>query len=155
MGGPAGNKHWMFRVRTGAPRVFADKEEFAEALNDYFTYVIQNPLKEAVIQKVKTASGEKVKIFSVPKMRAMSIKGFCAFAGCAVSTFYETEKRDGFSELAESARNIFFSQKFEGAAAGLLSQSIVAQELGLVSKTEQTVFQYQPVFDDSDPGNKG
>lgn len=152
MSAKPGNKNWMFRIRHGGPRKFDTPEEFAETLNQYIEYVESHPLKEAVLQKIKAPyQPEKVKIFNVPKLRAMTIQGFCAFSGCAVSTFYSLEKLDGYSEVAAAARAAFFSQKFEGAAAGLLSQSIIAQELGLVSKTEQTVFQYQPVFDDSDP----
>jgi len=154
MPGPIGNKHWMFRINTGAPRRFSSPDELREAFNDYFQYIEENPLKEAVLQKIKTSGGaERVKVYSLPKMRCMTIQGFCGFTGCGSSTLYEYEKGgkgDGFSEIIAQAREIMYSQKIEGAAAGLLNPSIIARELGLVDKVENKLIEYQPIFDDSE-----
>jgi hypothetical protein len=148
MPGPIGNKHWMFRIKTGAPRKFDSPDELREAFNDYFQHVEDNPLKEAVLQKIKAAGGaEKVKVYSLPKMRCMTIQGFCGFTGCGSSTLYEYEKRDGFQEIIAQAREIMYGQKIEGAAAGLLNPSIIARELGLVERVENTEVPYQPIFD--------
>lgn len=151
-GGQYGNKHWMFRLKHGAPRSFESPEEMLETFNDYFKWIAENPLKEAVLQKVKSpGGGEKVKIFSLPKIRIMTVQGFCAFAGCSSQTFYVYEKMAGFSDIIATAKEIMYSQKIEGAAAGLLNPSIIARELGLVDKIEQKQIPYQPIFDDSDP----
>lgn len=151
MGGPIGNKHWKFRINTGAPRKFDSPDELREAFNDYFKYVEENPLKESVLQKVKTPGGaEKVKVYSLPKMRCMTIQGFCGFTGCGSSTLYEYEKGgkgDGFAEIIAQAREIMYGQKIEGAAAGLLNPNIIARELGLADKVESTEVPYQPIFD--------
>lgn len=148
MPGPIGNKHWMFRIKSGAPRVFDKPEDLRDTLNDYFTYVAETPLYESVMQKVKGPGGsEKVKVYKLPKMRCMSIQDFCAFAGCVSNTWYEYEKRDGYKEIIAGARDIMFGYKFNGAAAGLFNPSIIARELGLADRVESTEVPYQPIFD--------
>ena len=41
-----------------------------------------------------------------------------------------------FSEVRDNIKRVIFTQKFEGASAGLLNSSIIARELGLADKKE-------------------
>jgi len=146
-----GNDYYRLRINVGAPRIFGNPEEFAEAINGYFEFVESNPLKEGQLMKAKVSRDEEqVKVYKLSKMRAMTIQGLCNYLGINVDTFYEYEKKAGFTEVATHARQIMFAQKFEGAAAGLLNSSIIARELGLVDKTEQKVIQDQPIFGDDE-----
>lgn len=149
-----GNEYYRLRINVGAPRIFGNPEEFAEAINSYFEFVENNPLKEGQLMKAKiNRDEEEVKVYKLSKLRAMSLQGLCSFLGINTDTFYEYEKKAGFTAIATHARQIMFAQKFEGAAAGLLNSSIIARELGLVDKTEQKVIQDQPIFgDDKESG---
>lgn len=151
MAAPKGNDYWRNRIRTGAPRKFNSPEELAQAFNDYFEYVENNPLKEAQLMKFKTdRDSESVKVFKRPLPRVMTIQGFCAFTGIASSALYEYEKREGFKEIIAQAREVMYGQKIEGAAAGLFNSSIIARELGLTEKSETRVIQEQPMFGDEE-----
>lgn len=151
MAAPKENEYWRMRINVGPPRVFGNPEELAEVLNAYFEWIEENPIKETQLIKYKTFSGdEAVKVFKRPIPRAMTIQGFCAFAGIASKTLYEYEKLQGFSEIIARAREIFYGQKIEGAAAGIFNASIIARELGLADKSEQKVIQDQPIFGDDE-----
>lgn len=104
-------------------------EELWDKAVEYFEWVDANPLKEARI----TASG---KVRSVDKLRAMTIRGFCLFAGIDITTFMAYEKRNNFSYITTRIRDIIYQQKFEGASADLLNANIIARELGLANKQE-------------------
>jgi hypothetical protein len=150
MAAPLGNEFYKMRINTGAPRKFDTPEDLAAAFNSYFEYIEASPLKESVLMKVKVGLNEKVKVYNRPLPRAMTIQGFCAFTGVAGSTVFEYEKLEGYSNIVARAKEIMYSQKIEGAAAGLFNPSIIARELGLTEKTEQRIIQEQPLFDDSD-----
>jgi hypothetical protein len=150
MAAPLGNEFYKMRINTGAPRKFDTPEDLAAAFNSYFEYIEASPLKESVLMKVKVGLNEKVKVYNRPLPRAMTIQGFCAFTGLSMVTLYEYEKQEGYTNIIARAREIMYSQKIEGAAAGLFNPSIIARELGLTEKTEQRIIQEQPLFDDSD-----
>ena len=81
----------------------------------------------------------------VKKMRAMTIQGFCLFANMAVSTWKEYEGQDAYSAIIAQVKAMFFSQKFEGAAADQLNPNIIARELGLAEKTDHNVKVNEPI----------
>lgn len=150
MAAPKGNEYWRNRIRTGPPRRFETPADLAQAFNDYFEDLESSPLTEAVLIKVKEGLNEKVKTFKRPLPRCMTLQGFCAFTGLASSALYEYETREGYKEIVAQAREVMFGQKIEGAAAGLFNPSIIARELGLTDKTEQTIIKEAPLFGDDD-----
>jgi hypothetical protein len=89
--------------------------------------VEQNPLFEA---KVFTYQGESVRE-SLPKMRAMSLKGLWIFTGMSSDCWKDYSARPEFSSLCTRVEEIIYAQKFEGAAADLLNHAIIARDLGL------------------------
>ena len=151
MAAPTGNTYWRIRLTHGKPKLFETPEALLEAVNSYFAFVEENPLKEAQLIKAKVdRDREDVKVYKLSKMRAMTIQGLCNFLGVSVESFYEYEKREGYSEIITRARQVMYSQKLEGAAAGMLNPSIIARELGLAEKSETRVIQEQPLFSDDD-----
>lgn len=110
------------------PRSYNPNELWNKAV-DYIEWVENNPLYER-----KAFSNALV--VDLPKMRAMTISGFCVYAGIHRDTFYAYEQEAEYSDICARIRDIFFDQKFTGAAAGLLEPNIVARELGLVDKQE-------------------
>jgi len=144
--------YWRITMpKGGRPPVFETPEILLDSVNEYFAFVEANPLKEAQLIKTKVDRDvEEVNTYALSKMRAMTIQGLCNFLGVSVETFYEYEKKEGFSEIITRARQVMYSQKLEGAAAGLLNPSIIARELGLTEKSETRVIQEQPLFDDTE-----
>lgn len=80
-------------------------------------------------------------------MRAFTIQGLCLYLGCNVLYFKQFEEsiKDKTDELAKDfsiilsrVREIIYTQKFTGAAAGFLNPNIIARDLGLTDKTDIT-----------------
>jgi hypothetical protein len=118
-----GNEYWKLAKNAGKPKKYKPTALLKKAY-DYAEWCVKYPLYE---QKV-FSNGTRMK---VAKMRAMTIQGFSLFANFHIDTFYEYEKQNDYSEIIKQIRNIFFSQKFEGAAADMLNANIIARELGL------------------------
>lgn len=145
-GAPIGNKFWMLRSRHGIEALFTVPSKLWEAAVEYFDWADENTLTATEF------NGKDAIECEVPKMRAMTIKGLCLYLGVHDKYFFEfrdrwtknkTKKdaklRTEFLAVIARIEQVIFVQKFEGAAAGLLSHAIIARELGLVDKTEQKV----------------
>ncbi len=134
---PRGNQYWKLAHDFRKPKRYQPGELLDKA-TEYAAWCEKNPLYE---QKV-FGTGVRMK---VPKMRAMTIQGFCLFANMAYSTWQEYEKQDAYSVITTHIRGMFFSQKLEGAAADLLNPNIIARELGLAEKSDHTVKVNEPI----------
>lgn len=136
MAAPEGNEFWKQVVApTGRPRKYEPDTLWAKAV-EYFEWVEKNPLYE---MKAFAYQGD-VTTHEMPKMRAMTEKAFCLFAGITEETFRnyksnEDEYKDFFG-VAKTIEQVIYTQKFEGAAAELLSSNIIARDLGLADKQD-------------------
>ena len=133
MSAPKKNTFWKARSKHGRDKIFKTPEILMEASNEYFQWCLDNPLYELIIQ-----SGKE---FKVPKMRAMTLSGLCIFLDISMQTFedYSTNKDErykDFIDITTRIKEILKTQKFEGAAAGLLNANIIARDLGLSDKKE-------------------
>jgi hypothetical protein len=101
----------------------------------YFHWVQENPLMEA---KLITYEGEG-KLMDVPKMRAMTIGGLCIHLGVTERAWQMWRAKDHpLADIVAQVDQIIRTQKFEGAAADLLNPLIIARELGLADRHEQS-----------------
>ena len=130
MAAPKGNQYWKLAHNWKKPKSYQPGQLWQKAL-EYAVWCERHPHRELKV----FGTGIKIR---VPKMRAMTIKGFCLYANINVSTFYEYEKQKAYSDIITRVRDLFYAQKFEGAAADLLNPNIIARELGLSEKTDIT-----------------
>lgn len=141
MGAPKGNKFWELQSKHGRDKLFATPELLWEAAKEYFDWCVDNPLMEVDFR------GKDATEVELPKMRAFTIQGLSLYLG--VNTTYLYDFQDGikgkddelskaFSEIINRIRQIIYTQKFTGAAAGFLNPNIIARDLGLVDKTDLT-----------------
>jgi hypothetical protein len=130
MAAPKGNQFWRARSSHGRNAAWTDKEQFTDACYEYIQWVEDNPLAEAF-----TYQGE-VAVKSLPKMRAMTLGGLCIFLGITTETWAQYRKRDDFSAITREIDGIIATQKFEGAAAGMLNPNIIARDLGLTDRQD-------------------
>ncbi|MDR1089674.1 MAG: DNA-packaging protein [Prevotella sp.] len=128
MAAPKGSQYWKLAKRYGRIKKYTPETLWDTAL-EYIKWVESNPLPE----EKAFGTGKRV---TVSKMRAMTIKGFCIFAGITHQTFENYTNNILFIEVVARIREIIFTQKFEGAAAGLLESNIISMELGLSRKQE-------------------
>lgn len=133
MPAPLGNQFWKIRSKHGVDKIFSNPDILWEAATEYFEWCDANPLKS-----YEWNGKDPVKC-DLDKMRAYTLKGLCIYLGCDEDLISRYEKYEGFLDVCTRIRNVIFTQKFEGAAAGLLNHNIIARELGLVDKKENSI----------------
>ena len=134
-----GNRIWEGRENIGGrSKRFETPEDLWAAAVEYFEWCHDNPLQEA---KAFAYEG-KVTVASLPKLRAMTIKGLCLFLDLSEKTWRHWRLEGGpyhrpdLAEAIEKIEAVIYTTKFEGAAAGLLEHQIIARELGLAEKRQ-------------------
>lgn len=138
MAAPKGNRFWEARSSHGRKKIFETADCMWEAACDYFVWVEDNPLEEAVVYQGVLGEDKK------PLMRAMTIGGLCIMWDTDPSYLYHFEQKldsskdadNDFIQVIKKIRNVITSQKFEGASAGLLNPNIIARDLGLADKKD-------------------
>lgn len=133
MAAPKGNNYWQFRNKHGRDYKYQPEELWDEFVQ-YSEWLTNNPLfeeKQFAFQGVVTTH-------NAPKMRAMTLTGFCLFADISIDTFHEYRKNKDFIVVCTRIDNAIYQQKFEGAAADLLNPSIIARDLGLKDQHDHT-----------------
>lgn len=128
MSAPKGNQYWKLAKSWGTDKAYSPDVLWLKAL-EYFSWIETTPLQE---EKV-FSNGKRMKS---AKMRAMTIRGFCIFAQISTVTFAKYETYQDYINITARIRDIIYTQKFEGAAAGLLETNIIARELGLIDKQQ-------------------
>jgi hypothetical protein len=133
-GPPKGNQFWKLRSKHGKDALFTDPEKLWSAACEYFEWADKNKLIAIEFH------GKDAYQCEVPKMRAFTMKGLCLYLNCNTHYFSEfkarvVKKKDAvskrFLEVITQIEDTVYVQKFEGAAAGFLSASIIGRELGL------------------------
>lgn len=132
---PVGNKFWLQRSSHGRKPIFASPEILWDAACEYFDWAFTHPLEET---KAFAYEGE-VTLEDLPKMRAMTIQGLCFFLDISDDTWANYSKNEDFIGICNDIKRVIFTQKFEGASAGLLNASIIARELGLADSTKTDI----------------
>ena len=123
-----GNEYWKLRNDWTNPKKFTPEELLEEALS-YIAWAANNPI---VVEK---AFGTGF-IHQNKMPRALTFSGFCVYANLSRTTLTEYEGRIEYAPNLTHIRNLFFAQKFEGAASGIFDSNIIARELGLSDKQE-------------------
>ena len=151
MPAPKGNEYWRLVENIGKPAAYSPDELLAEG-KLYIEWVEESPLYETKA----FASNGFVTTEKLPKMRAMSVLGFCVFANITTTMYYRYREKEDYRCICEALEGAFRNQKFEGASAGLLNAAIISRDLGLVDKSEvnQTVAVAQIIVSDSDAKEK-
>ena len=70
------------------------------------------------------------------------------FIGIAVNTFREYQSREDFVTVTTRAREIIYTQKFEGAAVGAFNANIIARDLGLRDQKDIRINDITQMTDD-------
>lgn len=134
MAAPVGNRFWEARSSHGRAPIFGSPDELWKACSEYFDWIEANPLYEAEAFAYQGV----VKLQELPKMRAMTVASLCIFLDISQSTWDLYRARQDFIGITTRVDEIIRTQKFQGAAAGLLNPNIIARDLGLSDKTEVT-----------------
>jgi hypothetical protein len=124
---PRQNQFWKLRSKQSRDKIFSDPSELWLQACEYFNYCDKQPLKA---QRV-FGTGKRM---TENKMRAYTLSGLCFFLKCDEQTLrnYGNKPEYGeFHEVVKWINQVCFTQKFQGAAAGLLDSRIISRDLGL------------------------
>lgn len=138
-GAPKGNQYWRLRKDMSEDGRKISVDDLYTKCQEYIDFCRNTPLLETDFR------GKDIVEVQVPKMRAMSLWGLYSWLDIVESTWQEWRKDKKYSVITARVENIFKSYKFEGAAAGMLHPNIIARDLGLADKREQTIIE-QPLF---------
>lgn len=148
-----GREMWRQALpKLGRPYDFPTGPDLLAAWVDYFKYNDTNPVYK--VDAIR--SGDRVgELVYVPIKRPYSETGFCAFHGKGINFIRQLELNiigkddDNSKELSlvlTWARNLCYADKIDGATAGVYNPIIVARDLGLKEKTENTGKDDAPLF---------
>ncbi|WP_299739078.1 DNA-packaging protein [uncultured Roseobacter sp.] len=138
-----GTAIWRERLNHGRPPIFDDPDSLWDACCIYFEWANNNPLYADTLVSFQGKTQHE----PVAQLRAFTLKGLCLYVGISFETWRTwREDRPDLKEVMNRAEDVIYTQKFEGAAAGLLNAGIISRDLGLADK--------QQVEDISDPEKK-
>lgn len=124
---------WMkARPNSGQVPAYATPAELENRIVEALNWYHSHPLKEGVAFHSR---GVVTKTF-VSKMRPFTFKGVALALGLTENGLLNYAKKDGFAPVIEWLRDVIYTQKFEGAATGLLNPVIISRDLGLADKSE-------------------
>lgn len=138
MAAPKGNKFWQHRSKHGRDKLFETPEMLWDAAVEYFEWVVDNPLEE---EELFHYQGKVIK-GKANKMRPFTLEGLALYLDCSSEYLRHFEKNnkdsENFMPIITRIREVIYTQKFEGAAAGFLNPNIIARELGLKDSSDVT-----------------
>lgn len=129
MAAPVGNQFWKLAENAGRPRLFKTPDELWAKAVEYFQWCDDNPLI------TYEWNGKDPVKCELTKMRAYTWSGLEYYLNIDSLREYKTTYKE-FSHIITRIEKVLYTQKFEGAAAGLLNPNIIARDLGLVDKKE-------------------
>lgn len=132
MAAPEGNQFWKLRSKHGRGKIFETPKIMLEACYEYFEHQSKQSW-DRIDHK-----GRDVIEVKIPTSSPFTLTGLCLFLGVNTKYFTEFEKNctKDFSEVITHAREVIYTQKFEGAATGAYNSNIIARDLGLIDKKE-------------------
>lgn len=149
-GAPKGNQFWKLRSRHGRKKLFATPELFWEASCEYFAWIDAHPWTRNEVIKGGDLAGQIVKI---EIDRPYTLTGLCLYLDCSTEWLrhFEDNNKESkdFMPMITRVREIIYTQKFEGAAVGAFSATIISKDLGLVDRQDVTQTTKQNVIIES------
>lgn len=125
-----GSMEYKILDRGGLEKLFRTPQDLLNAALKYFQWVTDNPW-------YKHEWKSDVGMVKIPVGRPMTIKGMCVHMG-ANSEYYRNfknglteEDRVSYGSVISFIDETIYSQKFEGAAIGAFSATIISRDLGL------------------------
>lgn len=146
--------YWEWRKNTGRPKSIATPEILWKYACDYFQMRDESPWPTHDVIRSGDNAGKNIYI---DKQEPYTWEGLddYLFEHDVISRLedYKANKDNRYAEFVDVVtriRKIMYDQKFRGAAIGAFKENIIARDLGLTDKTENTIIAEQPLFPDAE-----
>ena len=149
-------RDWNKLKKVGRPKAIPTPERLWELACDYFEDVDNNPITKEELIKGGMFAGDKG-IINLQRPYTFEGLEVYLYLNGIISKLddYRANTGGAYSDFQDVIRTIektIRTQKFEGASAGIFNSSIIAAELGIAKKIEQTVTIEQPLFPEDSTG---
>ena len=137
-----GNQFWLNRSKHGRDKLFRSPVLLWDAASEYFTWCVKNPLKAQELKVISTGDYKTTgKKYTVDKVRAFTLSGLCVYLDASHSfwrmfrmdiknsTIDKNPMKNDFLAVINKIEDIIHTQKYENAAAGLLSATLIGKEM--------------------------
>lgn len=129
-------KHiWNRKSTKGKKAAYGSADELWRAACEYFEWATDNPLIE---ERPMNIAGQLV-MAEVKKARVFTFSALCFDLDVSYSTYKGWRNDETLAEACDWIDNVIYTQKFEGAVAGIFNAGIISRDLGLTEKTESIV----------------
>lgn len=136
-----GNKFWMLRSTHGREKIFSSGEMIMAAFTEFMDHIYSQPLIE------HDFVGKDATEVNKDKYRTPTWSRFAVF--CHVNTGYFRDLRSqvkvkndelskGISVAIACVDDVLYSEKYEHAAAGFISASLIGKDIGIDKTDEPT-----------------
>lgn len=134
-----GNELWRIANKNsvGKPRIFKTPEDLWVRCIDYFEHIDNNP----IIRKVTTIGEKGIFVAENEHKRPYTWEGLYLFLG--VESLDRYRENPEYAGILTRIRQAIYSQKLEGAAAGVFNANIIARDLGLTEKKHIEVKEHE------------
>lgn len=132
--GEEGNQYWKLRSKHGRDKIIKDPEVLNKASDEYFQWCIDNPIIEIDFR------GKDLKEVKLPHPQVFQKGALARWCGLSEWRLIEDLRKDSddFSQVITRIEGIIRDQKFKYATVNMFNSNIVARDLGLTDKTENT-----------------
>lgn len=142
--------YWAWRATTGRPKAIPTPEKLLELAFEYFQEVDDTPILKEELLKGGMFAGDKgtTNLQRPYTWAGLESKLYAAGIICRLDEYKRnvTGSYDDFQDALRIIDNEMTDQKFSGAAVGIFNAGIIASDLGLAKKIEQSVSFEQPLF---------
>ena len=142
--------YWEWRKNVGRPKAIPTPEKLLELAYEYFQEVDDNPILKEELLRGGMFAGDKgtVSLQKPYTWAGFESKLYAAGIICRLDEYKRnvTGSYEEFQDVLRIIDNEMVDQKFSGAAVGIFNAGIIASDLGLAKKVEQTINMEQPLF---------
>ena len=140
--------------KIGRPKNLSSPKKLWDLFCDYYDLAKNNPVEKEDFIRGGELAGSKIKI---KLERPLTWAGFESMLRdrdiIAKMEDYKANREGKYSEFSEVIARIeqkMWDDKFSGASVGIYNANIIARDLGLTDKTQNTITVEQPLFPDAD-----
>jgi len=125
-----------YKIKQGRPRAIKSIEQLLEFWNGYVDHIKSESSKWRTMD-FRGKDAKEVTILHTVPMTKFGFAHFCGLHAWEVLKDLKDVSKD-FSELVTRIEQLIYNQKLEGASVGAFNSSIIASDLGLKNRNENT-----------------
>lgn len=125
-----------FKIKSGRPRKIQSVDELIKLWNEYVDYIDSIDSKWITVD-FRGKDADRVEVPHTIPMTKIGFANFCDLHAWEVLKDLKDVSQE-FSEVVTRIEKMIYNHKLTGASVGAFNSSIIASDLGLKNRTENT-----------------